>query len=70
MVEIRGISIEWGGIFLELKNEIKRGNLDKEWVVLILMAKEIGIRPDDIRNFIKKNEKTKMIGRKTSKFIC
>lgn len=59
-----------GEYFLKLKNVIKRGKLDKEWVDLILMAKEIGIRPDDIRKFIKENKETKMIERKSDKFVC
>lgn len=40
--------------------EVVRGEEGKdreEWVSLILMAKQLGIKPDEVRNFIKKNSR-------------
>ncbi|MFT9849612.1 anti-repressor SinI family protein [Aneurinibacillus sp. REN35] len=35
-------------------SEKKREPLDNEWITLIKAAKEIGLRPEDIRDFLRK----------------
>ncbi|MBN6186975.1 anti-repressor SinI family protein [Aneurinibacillus sp. BA2021] len=35
-------------------SEKKREQLDSEWISLLKAAKEMGLRPEDIRNFLRK----------------
>lgn len=45
-------------IFNILGGYMVTNELDKEWVELILMALNLGLHKDEIRDFINKNSKT------------
>ncbi|WEG13337.1 anti-repressor SinI family protein [Pullulanibacillus sp. KACC 23026] len=38
-------------------SEIKESNLDKEWVKLMLLAKEIGLSIAEVRDYLNKKSK-------------
>ncbi|KAB7705407.1 DNA-binding anti-repressor SinI [Bacillus aerolatus] len=39
--------------------DTQRRKLEEEWIALILTAKQIGLTPDEVREFIKQNKGSK-----------